>query len=995
MRSYHENPETLHVGTMENRAYYLPFGSAEAALESAGRETSDRFLSLNGDWDFAFFTRYCDVPECIDYAATIPVPSVWQQHGYDHHQYTNVKYPFPYDPPYVPIENPCGAYRRTLMLDKRANRRYFLNFEGVDSCLYLYVNGAFVGYSQVSHSTSEFDITDQLTSGENTIEVRVLKWCEGSYLEDQDKLRMSGIFRDVYLLERSEQHLRDYWVRTVLIDGGRAAEITLDCAYFSQPVEVRCTLLSPAGETLAQAQVSGAHMSLRIENPVLWNAEQPALYTLLLTAGDEHIAQRVGIREVCVKDGVLLLNGTPIKFRGVNRHDSDPVTGYTISREQYIRDLAVMKAHNINAIRTSHYPNAPEMPQLCDEYGFYLIAESDIESHGVCTIVTPEGGNYANDYARIAREPMFALGMLDRVQRNVLRDRNCPSVLIWSLGNESGFGENIENAARWVKQFDPTRLCHYEGMCHLPDDRQNDTSALDLYSEMYPSLAEIERYLAGSDPRPYVMCEYIHAMGNGPGDAEDYQELIDKHPQMCGGFVWEFCDHAVYAGRTADGRAKYLYGSDFGEYPHDGNFCMDGLVYPDRTPHNGIREFKQVIRPVRTEWLGAGKVRLSNRLDFTDLAHIATCEYELTVDGKTVETGPVELPAIAPHTSAEVALPLRAAHSEGRCLLRLIYRQKHDAAFTSAGHELGFDQLVLHEGAVAPALPTRKNAAAPQLRREGMRIEIAGENFRYTFDAATGLFDEMCYGQRTLLTRPMSFNLWRAPTDNDRYIRVKWERAGYDRAQPRVYSAEARIEGSEAVIDCQLSLAAVYRQRAVTLSARFAVDGQGRVRIHLEGKRDDPVMPCLPRFGLRLFLPQRMHRATYFGYGPHESYLDKRNASWLGEFETTAQANHEDYIRPQENGAHYGCDYVTVTDGAGGLCAHSAQPFSFNLSPYTQEELTAKAHNFELEPCGETVLCLDYAQAGIGSNSCGPALLEKYHLNPAAFAWDITLDPLG
>ncbi|MBE0600473.1 MAG: beta-galactosidase, partial [Firmicutes bacterium] len=467
--------------------------------------------------------------------------------------YTNVKYPFPYDPPYLPAANPVGAYRRRFTMQKAEGKRYHLHFEGVDSCLYLYVNGTFQGFSQVSHSTSAFDITDLLCNGENTLEVRVLKWCFGSYLEDQDKFRMSGIFRDVYILERPAACVEDFRVRTALGDGTATIGVTLETS--GDAVDPVLTLYAPDNRVLATQKASEG-TQFTVSAPALWTAETPALYTLLIQTDGEVIAQKVGVREVCVQAGVVLLNGKPVKFRGVNRHDSDPVTGYTISPEQLIRDLTVMKRHNINAIRTSHYPNAPWMPELCDKYGFYVIAESDIESHGTVMLYherpMPQE-RLKQMFSIVPRDPQFQQAILDRVQRNVKRDLNHACVLMWSLGNEAGYGPAFEAAGRWVKGFDPTRLCHYESMLYALAD--SDTSIPDVISRMYPGIREIEDYFEQKhDPRPLVLCEYIHAMGNGPGDAQDYQALIDRYPGFCGGFVWEFCDHAVLMGTTPEGK---------------------------------------------------------------------------------------------------------------------------------------------------------------------------------------------------------------------------------------------------------------------------------------------------------------------------------------------------------------------------------------------------------------------------------------------------------
>ncbi|MDL2205987.1 DUF4981 domain-containing protein [Eubacteriales bacterium OttesenSCG-928-N13] len=986
MMTLHESPKTLHQNTQSPRSYYLPLDP---------RSGAPRQLMLNGTWDFAYFDRYIDVPEKVEYLDQIPVPSVWQQHGYDAHQYSNTKYVIPYDPPYVPVANPCGCYRRDFELKKQSGERYFLNFEGVDSHYYVYINDKYVGFSQISHSTSEFDITKFVKSGVNSIEVRVLKWGFGTYLEDQDKLRMSGIFRDVYVLTRKTAHVRDFTVRTPI--NGKKAEIRVQFEMEGK-ADVHCRLAAPDGSHLAEVDAKDNLAVFAVNDPQLWTAETPDLYTLTIECGDEMIHQKVGIREIEIKKGVVLLNGKPIKFRGVNRHDSDPFVGFAVAREELVRDLTVMKQFNINAIRTSHYPNAPLMAELCDEYGFYMISESDVETHGVMDLYS--GGEFwmnrdivdmHEDFARIADDPMFHEAILDRNIHNVMRDKNHAAIVIWSMGNESGYGKNFSDSARWIKEYDPTRLCHYEGSFHASEKRDNDFTNIDFYSRMYPSIADIHEYFKKKDdPRPYILCEYIHAMGNGPGDVWDYQQLIDKYPGLCGGFVWEFCDHAMYMGKTPDGKSKYYYGGDWGEFPHDNNFCMDGLVYPDRTPHTAIMEFKNVIRPLRAEWVSGNQVKISNWLDFLSADQFATGRFELTSDGKVVQQGKFELPAIAPHKSATIELPLKMP-AKGKVMLRLIYLQKNDLALTKAGHELGFDNLLLRDATVLPKLPAAKSGKL-SVQESNTHVVISGAGLRYSFDKTLGTFEELTFGGKNLLTRPMEYNIWRAPIDNDMYVSKLWVEAGYDRILARVYETKVSEKSGGVEIHAKLSLAAPYRQRTISMDARYLVTADGKIDIALNCVKT-PEMPFLPRFGLRLFMPKSMHNVSYYGFGPIESYQDKHRASWLGQFETTAMRNHEDYIKPQENGSHWNCDYVTLSDASASLSAISDTPFGFNASPYTQEELSTKKHNYELVPSGETVVCLDYAMSGVGSGSCGPQLLEQYRFNPSKFNFKLALCP--
>ncbi len=529
---YYEDLSVLHKNTMPDRAYYIPASERmDVLLEE--REKSDRFVLLSGQWRFRYFDSIYEAkeefwqegfdPEGFD---LVTVPGVWQNYGFDRHQYTNTRYPFPMDPPYVPHNNPCGAYVRTFSYKKDTLApRAFLNFEGVDSCFYVWVNGSFTGYSQVSHSTSEFEVTDLLREGDNTLAVLVLKWCDGSYLEDQDKFRMSGIFRDVYLLRRPGEGIFDYFVKAGPAADGRTGEVEISFSYLDKAVDTKVSLYDREGRLAAQGQAEAGHAAFRIENARLWNAEEPYLYTLVLETAQEVIMDQVGIREIHTRDGVLYLNGVKVKFHGTNRHDSDPVTGFTISREQLMTDLRLMKEHNINAIRTSHYPNAPWCYQLYDRLGFYVIDEADNESHGTADIYL-EGADWEMRSKRwneaIADNPAFTEATLDRTRRCVERDKNRPSVVIWSMGNECAYGCTFEEALKWTKQYDDTRLTHYESCRYVSDRRQYDYSNIDLHSRMYPALQEIHDYFAQDGTKPYVMCEFCHAMGNGPGDLEDY-----------------------------------------------------------------------------------------------------------------------------------------------------------------------------------------------------------------------------------------------------------------------------------------------------------------------------------------------------------------------------------------------------------------------------------------------------------------------------------------
>lgn len=1019
---YYEDPSALHIGTMDNRAYYVPDASKECGFPAETAEESQKALLLSGcQWSFRYDSCPEDVPEsfiredCCEESlgyAPILVPGCWQNYGYDRHQYTNTRYPFPFDPPYVPEENPCGSYRRWFELtEEEAASESFLNFEGVDSCFYVWVNGSFVGYSQVSHSTSEFRVTEFVRPGKNLLSVLVLKWCDGSYLEDQDKFRMSGIFRDVYLLFRPQSHIRDYFVHTPVSSFSEdgltgSASIQIDLSWFGQADEAKAVLYAPSGEKLSETSGSES-LSFQLEKAELWNAERPAQYTVVLSANGESIRQMVGIRQIEIRDAVIYLNNKKIKFKGVNRHDSDPVTGFAISREQLITDLRRMKEHNVNAIRTSHYPNAPWAAQLYSKYGFYVIDEADLETHG-CVNIYGGGSEHSyfqkfvedHTYGLIAHDPRFEEAIVDRTQRNVTRDKNNASVVMWSLGNESAYGPNLEKAAAWAKAYDPSRLIHYECSVYQMKGYNNDISNLDVHSRMYAPVEAIDYYFTDEFKKelnkPFIQCEYSHAMGNGPGDLEAYYGRMQKYDGYAGGFVWEWCDHAIYAGITEEGKPIYRYGGDSGEFPHDGNFCMDGLVYPDRTPHTGLLEFRNVMRPIRASLVSVSgksvKALLQSQVDFLNAREFVSLRWELAAEGSVIAEGAVETPSLPAKGEAEIEIPCTLPEDASLLTLRLLYLQKEDAPLTPAGMLLGFDQLILKDAAAAKqASETETGCGAVAIRDCGASIVVEGKAFRHVFDKKKGVFSSVSVNNVSLLDKPMEWNIWRAPTDNDRNIRHEWERAGYDRSTVRVYSVETAPENGGAVISAKLSISALFIQRILTISAQWHIAQDGTIRIEAEAKRDT-ALPFLPRFGLRMFLPKAFSQAEYLGYGPYESYCDKHHASYLGRFESPVSRMHEDYLMPQENSSHFGCRWAALQSETGDTFkAESPIPFSMNVSLYTQEELAEKAHPYELAPCGSTVLCLDSHMSGVGSNSCGPVLMEEYRVDGEILKMDFTL----
>ena len=1003
---YYEDLSVLHENTMPARAYFIPASKRMDNLVEH-REESDRMQLLNGTWKFQYFNSIYDVQEPFfekDYDTEnfdeIQVPSVWQMAGYDTHQYTNIRYPFPFDPPYVPQDIPCGTYAHTFVYHKDENApKAFLNFEGVDSCFYVWINGSYVGYSQVSHMTSEFDITDLLRDGENSIAVLVMKWCDGSYLEDQDKFRMSGIFRDVYILKRPKQAISDYHIKTRIED--MLAKVEIEMKFYS-PLNVKISIEDRNGAVVALGSIAEEGTAvLEIASPELWNTENPYLYKLILETENEVIVDHIALRKIEIKDQVIYLNGQKIKFRGVNRHDSDPVTGFTISLEQLTTDLTLMKQHNFNAIRSSHYPNAPFFYEMCDKYGFMVIDEADIEAHGPFMIYRKEDTDY-NRFKRwnemIADDPAWEEAIVDRVKLMVERDKNRFCIVMWSMGNESAYGCNFEKALEWTKNFDPDRITQYESARYRNYDETYDYSNLDVYSRMYPALSEIQEYLDKDGSKPFLLVEYCHSMGNGPGDFEDYFQMIQDNDKMCGGFVWEWCDHAIAHGTAENGKTIYAYGGDHGEEIHDGNFCMDGLVYPDRTVHTGLLEYKNVYRPARVISYDkeSGELVLHNYMDFDNLKDYVKISYELTQDGLLIGKGKLAEVSVVPHSEGKTNLQVNVPEN-GKCYLKLTYHLKKEMPLLEEDYILGFDEIEVSQKDAKCQLAEKwveKTVTDSELQvsEDDTQIHIKGREFAYTIDRRTALFTEMKFAGREYLNHPMELNIWRAPTDNDMYIKSEWKKAHYDKAYTRAYTTEV-VQGKHGVkITSHASVVAETVQKILDVTITWKIEAAGKIDADIAVTKDDE-FPDLPRFGVRMFLDKKLSAARYFGMGPQESYCDKHQATSHGLYQANVDDLHEDYVRPQENGSHYDCEYVELNNSRYGIVVSAENAFSFNASYYTQEELEEKTHNYELIESDSVVFCVDYALNGIGSNSCGPVVLEQYRFDDVLFRFQFTLIP--
>lgn len=998
--TYHSDPEKLHVGCKPPRAYFIPFHS-DASAASGNRAASDRFLSLCGEWDFKYYSSYHDLEDFLDPSSGIDferlnVPMSWQValgRGYDTAHYTNTLYPFPVDPPHVPEDNPCGLYHRTLWVGSELldGREADLVFEGVDSCFYLYVNGQFAAYSQVSHMTSEIDVSKLLRPGYNEIHVLVLKWCDGSYLEDQDKIRLSGIFREVYLLSRDKIHLEDLYIRSSLTDDFASASVTAELE-LNGDAPVSYSLLAPSGAELERGTVSAKKtltLSFSLDHPLLWSDETPDLYVLCLTIGGEHIRETFGIRRFEIQGRVLYVNGKKVKGKGVNRHDSHPMLGSATPLDHMIEDLMILKRHNVNMIRTSHYPNDPRFPSLCDRFGFYLCDEADLETHG-----TESTGNWD----MLTNNPAWTEAYLDRARRMMERDKNHPSILFWSVGNESGVGINHLAMADYFHSRMPGCFVHGEDITRRFTDsndkhdqyseefRDKLIACVDIHSRMYPKYDSIlPDYLRNAhlEKKPFFMCEYSHAMGNGPGDLERYWQMIYENDGFFGGCVWEMLDHSVDIG--SPDAPKYVYGGDFGNYPNDGNFCVDGLLYPDRKPHTGMLELKEVLRPVRlvSADFETGTVVIRNHRYFrslTDLDLIWTIER----NGSVIREGRLNNLAVLPQHTRKYDLKLGSVGGlDGFCTLNLSFRQNTATAWAEAGYEVGFEQV---------EIPAKQSAAAPSsltlppliLSETDREIRVSDRDNHYTVDRVHGLISSIVSDGKELLASPIRPTIWRAPTDNDRKVKADWFRFGYDRQLLRCDSCFAeQTDEHTVVISSVLVLGPTMREPSMRMTVLYRVVSVEGITVDVDASRNCKYA-FLPRFGFTFTMPADCEYLRYFGRGPAESYQDKRNASHLGLFKSTVTSHFEHYVRPQENMAHTDTRFTEISNAAGQALlvtnTEKSSSFSFNCSHFTSEMLTQTPHDYELTPLPETVVNVDWKQSGIGSNSCGPALEDVYRI---------------
>lgn len=1012
-----EDETIFEINRLPSRAYAWAFADREAALASAGDPLESPWVrSLNGAWRFHLADNPFEAP--ADFAApgfadrgwaTLPVPSCWQMHGYGVPHYTNWRYPHPIDPPFVPDDNPTGCYRTTFEVPTDwAGRQTIIRFEGVDSAYHVYLNGVEIGYSQGSRNAAEFDLTPHLAAGENTLAVKVYKWSDGSYLEDQDMWRLSGIFRDVLLVSRAPLGIPDVRVDTTVDVVLETGALRVTCPGKPAATQLSAELLDAAGELVSTGVFADEVFEAEISNVRLWSAERPDRYTLLVTARDangeivEVVPQRIGFTRIERVPGNVLVNGKAIIFKGVNRHEFDCRTARVVDYATMVTDVLLMKRHNINAVRTSHYPPHPRFLEVCDRLGLYVIDEADLETHAY--IMLEKSGEPHPDNP--VTTPSWERACVDRAERMVARDRNHPSIIFWSLGNESWFGRNHRAMAEKIRTMDPRRMIHYEG--------EQTMEVSDIISTMYSSPAQLiglceEGKLSNwtglaldakdSEPFGHVLCEFAHAMGNGPGGLRDYVDLFYKYDRLQGGFIWEWIDHGIRQ-TDADGNAWYAYGGDFGEQPHDGNFVCDGLIFPNREPSPGLLEYKKVIEPVviHAANLLDGEVLLESRYDVIDLSHLAV-SWSLKADEETVAAGTFAAPAILPGQDGVVAIPLERPEtlSPGTDYwLEVSLRLAEDAPWAEAGHEVAWQQFLMPWS--APFAERQLDADELSVADEGTRTVISRDSVACVFDTVRGRIATLASPDALILSNGPKFNIWRAPIDNEvRSGRMadKWHRGLLHVPFEKVVSRNSQQDAAGAwTFSTESHLRFANSIAGFDLQTVYTFRPDGWIGIRIAG---DPVgdLPAqLPRLGLQMRLPMAFDHAAWYGRGPGEGYCDTKEAQRFGIYRMNAAAMSTPYVFPQENGNRTDVTWFSLLNaqGAGLLCVSDRMNVSVHRN--TPEEIEAARHQHELKPRDEWILHLDYLQNGVGSAACGPELFEHHQLKPEPFTFSVFLRAL-
>ncbi len=1000
-----ENPEVFNVNQEKPRAYFIPYATEEQLL-SGKRESSPYFQSLNGSWKFHYAACPSDRP--LDFFQSdfdirhwgeIPVPSNVELQGYGLPVYVNKQYPFPADPPHIPKEsNPVASYRRTFeILSEWKDKEVFLHFEGIGAAAYYWLNGKKLGYSQDSKTSVEFKISDHLVQGENVLAVEVYRWCEGSYLEGQDFWRLSGIDRDVYLLTRPKNHIQDFFVHSDLTDHGNGSlEVTLDVPFDDpeQMIEFKLLDLSDHRVVSSDRLAYSGELSWKteIEQPRPWSAEYPNLYQLVISCYsdqgiiEEVIGCRIGFRRIEIKNGLLHVNGKTITLKGVNRHEHDELTGHVITEDSMVRDIVLMKQFNINAVRNSHYPCCPRWYELCDEYGLYVVDEANIEAHGLGVRFQGDEIPY-QEATHVSNLPEWKLAFLDRIEKMVERDKNFPSVIIWSLGNEAGNGQNFYAAYDWLKMRDCTRPVQYE--------QAGEDENTDIVCPMYPLIHAIEAYAQREPDRPLIMCEYAHAMGNSTGNLQEYWDIIETYSSLQGGFIWDWVDQGLKG--LKGGQEFWGYGGDFGaqHLPHDHNFCINGLVFPNRSPHPALWEVKKVYQYLKIQYNSETQnLKIQNDYDFYDLAY---CElrWKVEADGELIASDTYTLPATAPDDCVEIKMNWdHEMDPKADVYLSVFVSLNEDWGALQRGHELAREQFLIQEGVKEEVVRTQRNILQVQLQNE--TLTVTGKSFQISFEK--GVLVDVRIDDSMLLAGSIRPHFWRAPTDNDFGNQMEKRLAFWRLASQEIEVADwswNKNSGDE------LEVKSYWRtpEQVFSFEITYRILETGSIIVDSIFNILKTSLPELPRMGLIAPINKELDQLEWLGRGPHENYCDRKTAAFFGKYQSTPFEQYVPYISPQENGLKTDTRSLKMTNEKGiGLLICSHQYFQFSALPFTPEDLTqtqrGSMHTYDLTPNDFTTLCLDHLHMGLGGDDSWGAMVHEAYRIPAKdyqFGFEICL----
>lgn len=1000
-----KDPKVNAVNRAPMHTNYFAYESAEKAANGT-KEASDNFLSLNGAWKFNWVKDAWSRP--TDFYKTtfddkgwdqLNVPAVWELNGYGDPIYVNVGYAwrnqFSNNPPEVPEENNhVGSYRREIVVpDSWKGKEIFAHFGSVTSNMYLWVNGKYVGYSEDSKLEAEFNLTSYLKPGKNLIAFQVFRWCDGSYLEDQDFFRFSGVGRDCYLYARNKQYIRDIRVTPDLDAQYKDATLKVELT-MNGSGKVNLNLTDATGQSVASADVKASGKTetvLSVSNPSKWSAETPTLYTLTATLSNgetvkEVIPVKVGFRKIELKNGQILVNGQAVLFKGADRHELDPDGGYVVSRERMIQDLQIMKQFNINAVRTCHYPDNNLWYDLCDEYGIYLVAEANIESHGM---------GYGD--RTLAKNPIYDVAHLERNKRNVQRGFNHPSIIFWSLGNEAGFGPNFEACYKWIKAEDASRAVQYE--------QAGTNEFTDIFCPMYYGYGGCKNYCEGNIQKPLIQCEYAHAMGNSQGGFKEYWDLVRKYPKYQGGFIWDFVDQSVHW-KNKEGVEIYGYGGDFNAYDaSDNNFCDNGLISPDRVPNPHMYEvgyFYQNIWTTPSD-LSKGEVKVYNENFFRDLSNYYM-EWTVMADGEAVQTGIVSDLKVAPQQTAVVKLDIR---SEKLCpnkelLLNVAYKLKNSEPLLAAGSEIAKDQLTIKAyEAPALALATCNLRGEQEIQQNDYNyLIVKGADFRIEFNKHSGLLSKYDVKGLSMLKdgEALQPNFWRAPTDNDYGAGLQHRYAAWKNPDMKLTKFEAKPEGSNVVVTAEYEMKKVEGKLTMT----YEISNIGAIKVTEDFKATEGAKVSeMFRFGMQMKMPKSFDKVQYYGRGPIENYQDRKYATFIGRYEQSVDEQFYPYIRPQENGTKSDLRWwKTVNKSGNGLLFVSEAPFSASALHYDIESLDdghskEQRHSSEVSEGDFTNVCIDKVQMGLAcENSWGAIPLKEYRIPYADYKFVFTMTPI-